>query len=82
MRNSTDERWECAGVWVWLYWSRDLLCDLEDDRKLHDLYADVWKWQTTPVFLPGESHRQRSLVGYSPWSHKDSDMTEVMHEHV
>ena len=28
------------------------------------------KWQPTPVFLPGESHRQRSLVGYSPWGHK------------
>ena len=28
------------------------------------------KWQPTPVFLPGESHRQRILVGYSPWSHK------------
>ena len=25
------------------------------------------KWQPAPVFLPGESHRQRSLVGYSPW---------------
>ena len=28
------------------------------------------KWQLTPVFLPGESHGQRSLVGYSPWGHK------------
>ena len=28
------------------------------------------KWQLTPVFLPGESHGQRSLVGYSLWSHK------------
>ena len=28
------------------------------------------KWQPTPVFLPGKSHRQRSLVGYSPWSCK------------
>ena len=27
-------------------------------------------WQPTPVFLPGKSHGQRSLVGYSPWSHK------------
>ena len=27
-------------------------------------------WQLTPVFLPGKSHGQRSLVGYSPWSHK------------
>ena len=33
-------------------------------------------WQPTPVFLPGESHEQRSRVGYSPWGHKGSDMTE------
>ena len=34
---------------------------------------DFWrrKWQTTPVFLPGESHGQRSLVGYSPWGRKE-----------
>ena len=25
------------------------------------------KWQPTPIFVPGKSHRQRSLVGYSPW---------------
>ena len=31
---------------------------------------------TTPVFLPGKSHRQKSLAGYSPWDHKESDMTE------
>ena len=34
-------------------------------------------WQPTPVFLPGESHGQRSLVGYSPWGLKELDMTEV-----
>ena len=34
------------------------------------------KWQTTTVCLPGESQGQRSLMGYSPWGHKDSDMTE------
>ena len=34
-------------------------------------------WQPSPVFLPGESHGQRSLAGYSPWGHKQSDMTEV-----
>ena len=33
------------------------------------------KWQPTPVFLPGESHRQRSLVGCSPWGHKELDTT-------
>ena len=34
-------------------------------------------WQSTPVFLPGGSYEQRSLAGYSPWGHKDSDTTEV-----
>ena len=39
---------------------------------------DPWrrKWQPTPVLLPGNSHGWRSLVGYSPWSHKESDTTE------
>ena len=32
--------------------------------------------QPTPVFLPGEFHGQRDLVSYSPWSHKESDITE------
>ena len=36
----------------------------------------VRKWQPTLVFLPGKFHWQRSLVGYSPWGHKESDMTE------
>ena len=34
------------------------------------------KWQPTPVFLPGESHGQRGLTGYSPWGHKELDTTE------
>ena len=34
------------------------------------------KWQSTPIFLTGKSHGQRSLVGYSPWGHKLSDMTD------
>ena len=33
--------------------------------------------QPTPVFLPGESHGQRSLVSYSPWGHKEPDMTKA-----
>jgi len=39
------------------------------------------KWQHTPVFLPGKSHEQRSLVGYSPWGHKELDRTERLHFH-
>ena len=34
------------------------------------------EWQPTPVFLSGKSHEQRSLVDYSPWDHKEPDMTE------
>ena len=34
------------------------------------------KWQPTPVFLPGKSHGQRSLAGYSLWGRKESDVTE------
>ena len=45
---------------------------------------DIWvrkipwrrKWQHSPVFLPGKSHGQRSLAGYSPRHHEESDMTE------
>ena len=37
------------------------------------------KCQPTPVFLPGESHGWRSLVGYSLWGRKESDTTEQLH---
>ena len=33
--------------------------------------------QPTPVTLPGESHGQKSLTGYSPWDCKESDTTEA-----
>ena len=39
------------------------------------------KWQPTPVLLPGKSHEQRSMVGYSPWGRKESDMTERLPFH-
>ena len=40
----------------------------------------LWRreWQPIPVFLPGEAHEQRSLVGYGPWGHKGSDTTEQL----
>ena len=34
------------------------------------------KWKPTLVFLPGEFHGQRNLVGRNPWGHKELDMTE------
>ena len=52
-------------------------------HKRHEFDPRVWKipwrraWQLIPLFLPGESLGQRSLAGYSPWGHRESDMTEV-----
>ena len=49
-------------------------------QKRHGFDSWVWKipwrreWQPTTVFLPGESHEQRSMVGYSPWGHKESEV--------
>ena len=41
----------------------------------------IWrrKWQSTPALLPGKSYGRRSLIGYSPWGRKESDMTEQLH---
>ena len=39
------------------------------------------KWRPTLELLPGKSHGGRSLVGYSPWGHKESDTTERLHFH-
>ena len=49
-----------------------------------EAWFDLWvgtipwrrDWQPTPLFLPGEFHGQLSLAGYSPWGHKESDITE------
>ena len=49
---------------------------------LVEVFGDMrksWrKWQPTPVFLPGESHGQRSLAGYSPLGRKELDITEQL----
>ena len=46
---------------------------------LEDLLEE--KGQPTPVFLPGETHGQRSLAGYRPWGQKESATTEHTHAH-
>ena len=40
------------------------------------------KWQSTPVFLSGESHGQRNLMVYSPGGHKEMDTTEQLSRHT
>ena len=50
---------------------------------LHKSITDFRRrqWHPTPVLLPGKSHGWRSLVGCSPWGHKELDMTERLHFH-
>ena len=59
--------------------------DKSGDIKVFSLWVGKipWRraWQSTPVILPGESHGQRNLAGYSPWGLKESDTTEAT-EHV
>ena len=53
-------------------------------RRLRKHGFDPWvrkipwsrEWQLTAVFLPGEFHGQRNLACYTPWGHKEKDMTE------
>ena len=53
---------------------KDLPANAGDKRCRLDSWVGKIPWRTaqqpTPVFLPGEIHGQRSLVGYSPWSHR------------
>ena len=66
---------------LWLRWKR--LC-LQCRRPRFDPWIRKIpcrrKWQPTPVILAWKSHEQRSLVGYSPWGHKELDTTERLTE--
>ena len=49
------------------------------ETRIQSLVGKIpWKraWQPTPVLLPGGSHGQRTLAGYSPWSHEELDTAE------
>ena len=80
---SGQHRARSGVVWGLLRWhsGKESTCQC---RRCKRRRFDPWvrkipwsrKWQPAPVFLPGESHRQRKLVGYSPWGCKESDMTE------
>ena len=72
--------------WVAIYgvaqsWTRLKRLSISSQYRRHWFHPCVgkipWrrKWQPTPVFLPGKSHGQRSLIGYSPWGHKRADPT-------
>ena len=58
--------------------SKESACNAGDLGLILRLERSPGEENTTPVFLPGDSHGQRSLVGYSPWGHKESDTTEPL----
>ena len=72
LHKESIRKWNCTG--------KEAACQY---RRCKRCRFDPWvgkipwrrAWQPTPVFLPGESHGQRNLVGYSPLSHKELDMT-------
>ena len=71
---------------MWLN-SKESTCQCRrHKRQGFDLWVRkiLWrkKWQSTPVFLPRESHGQRNLAGYSLRGHKKLDMTEYTHTHI
>ena len=70
--------WVLAQVTQW-----ESACNARDTISIPELGRSPWrrKWQLTLVFLPGESHGQRSLAGYSPWGHKELDTTEWLSTH-
>ena len=57
-------------------------CFLQEEEKTKFIWMCPLEIRhPTPVLLPGKSHGQRSLVGYSPWGREESDMTEQLHFH-
>ena len=57
---------------------KESTCNAGDSDSIPGLGPWWRKWQPTPVFLPEKFHGQRSLVGCSPWGHKELDTTEHM----
>ena len=61
-----------------MYWGfEESTCNAGDQGSIPGLGRSPGEGNDNPlVFLPEESYGQRSLAGYSPWVHKESDMTE------
>ena len=67
--------WKWLGVPRWLS-SKESICQAGDTLPSLGWEDPLEKAMApTPVFLPGKSHGQRRLVGYSPWGPKESDRT-------
>ena len=75
--------WSCLGLPRWLS-GKESACQCRRRGFDPEVRKTSWsrKWQPTPVFLPGKSHGQRNLEGYSPWSCKELHMTEHAHAYT
>ena len=69
---------------VYIYWASQVALVVKNLPACRRQFRSLgWKdllekvWQPTPVFLPGESHGQRSLAGYGPQGLKELDMTDT-----
>ena len=71
--------WLKEGLRRWLS-GKDFTCQCQRQRFDPWVGKIPWrrKWQSTPLVLPGKSHGQANLAGYSPWDHKEMDMTEQL----
>ena len=70
-----------AKSWTWLKQLSTTF--IVKKKRIHLPVQETWawywrrKWRPSPVFLPGEFHEQRGLLGYSPWGPKELAMTEA-----
>jgi len=63
---------------------KEYACNVEDLGLILGLGRFLWRraWQPTPVFLPGESHGQRSLTSYSSWDQRVRMTVTDTHTHI
>ena len=86
-RKFQEAKLECA-VWMQLLGLPRWVSGKESACHCRRHEFDPWlrkipwrrEWQPTPVTLPGKSHGQRSLAGYSPWGHKELDTTQQLND--
>ena len=86
---SAGVRCHCLLIYIllqlprWLN-SKESTCQCRSCKLDTSVRKIPWRreWQPTPVFLPGESHEQRSLVGYSPWGCKKPDTIEWLNNNI
>ena len=86
----TQLKYGCESWLIWWWTGRPGVLQFMGSQRVGHDWATELNWysnwrrqrQPTPVLLPGKSHGQRGLVGYSPKGHKESDMTKHTYTHM